>query len=155
MSFRFLTARRWPYTTLQKHAWTLRNFALRVVELRFSRNTMRQFHTTRSWSNTTSHNTPLRKCNLSINAVALTRKLYRMFWSTTRHRANTTKPVLYVIETDSCVKLLCYSNTVVLWQLTKGMLHTKWVHKTHKQGFGALTSVLITSGLCSCLGLSI
>lgn len=44
----------------------------------------------------------------------ITRQLFITYWRSARLRANKTKPLLYVIETESCVKLW-YSKTVLLF----------------------------------------
>lgn len=110
------------YTTLQKHAVTLyetsRNAPLNYDfhATRMSANATRCCNFIHSWStyNTTSHNMALRYCTFTIYTVALTRQLFITYWRSARLRANKTKPLLYVIETESCVKLW-YSKTVLLF----------------------------------------
>lgn len=62
------------------------------------------------------HNTPLRYCTCTIYNVALTRKFIERTDAKlgTLLHCNRTRPVLYVLETESCVKL-CNCNTVLLF----------------------------------------
>lgn len=109
------------FTTLQKHTITLyetstARWTTIFHATRLSSNATRCCNFIHSWStyNTTSHNMALRYCTFTIYTVALTRQLFITYWRSARLRANKTKPLLYVIETESCVKLW-YSKTVLLF----------------------------------------
>lgn len=107
LSLRFLTARRKLrlHNSTKTRSNAMRNLAQRAFELRFftqpawalTQHDAAISYNTYSWSNTTSHNTPLRKCTFTIIAVALTRHLYITYW---RLRPSTTKPWLYI---QSCM----------------------------------------------------
>lgn len=103
LSLRFLTARRKLRlrNSTKTRSNAIRNLAQRAFELRFftqpawalTQHDAAISYNTYSWSNTTSHNTPLREYTFTIIAVALTRHLYITYW---RLRPSTTKPWLYI-----------------------------------------------------------